>query len=114
VVNVKDRYANEHDLESKLWEEWDDGNTVHARVGSYPANPFGLHEVIGNIFEMCSGGYEFYRGSQDRVLRGTVSTVNRGGSFPAVAFASRSACRDVSSPSLTTVDLGLRPARALR
>jgi formylglycine-generating enzyme required for sulfatase activity len=85
------------------WEDWNDGNTAHARVGSYLPNAFGLHDVIGNVWEWCQDLYE----------TGSASRVYRGGGFNALAVVARSAARRHAAPSRAADNLGLRPARAL-
>ncbi len=101
--NVADRYGKEHGAEAwSIWNDWDDGNTSHARVGSYEANAFGLHDVIGNVSEWCADPYV---GSSDRVYR--------GGSFATDAVHARSAYRFGGAPSIAATFFGLRPARGI-
>jgi formylglycine-generating enzyme required for sulfatase activity len=100
------------------WPDLEDGWAVHAPVGSFTANAFGLHEVHGNVWEWCLDGYANYStaaqtdpvspwaGAQPRVFRG-------GGFFDAASRA-RSAIRDTGTPESQFSSLGLRPARASR
>ncbi len=102
--NVADRHAKEHDgFAGKLWEDWDDGNTTHARVGSYQPNAFGLHDVIGNVWESC----------QDFYAPGSTDRSRRGGTFFFPAAVARSAARSYRSPDNPVYDLGLRPAKRI-
>ncbi len=102
--NLADRYAKDNGGSGwGAWEDWNDGNVIHARVGSYLPNAFGLHDVIGNVWEWCQGLY----GS------GSANRVSRGGGFPVLAVYARSAFRSHDTPSHAVDLLGLRPARAL-
>jgi formylglycine-generating enzyme required for sulfatase activity len=99
------------------WENWDDGYSVHAPVGSLRANGFGLFDMIGNVLEWCLDRYGSYTlptnpddGARMVAEQGDCSRVIRGGSFndPAIdarcAYRSQDACEDRDSI------LGCRPA----
>ncbi|MCG8050165.1 MAG: SUMF1/EgtB/PvdO family nonheme iron enzyme [Candidatus Thiodiazotropha endolucinida] len=94
-------------------------------VDRYPANPWGLHDMHGNVFEFCVDVWdeflyvvpwdEFYSNkesedvSQDRSkyqLR-----VRRGGSWAYGPNAARSAARESTTPDLGFETLGFRLAR---
>jgi formylglycine-generating enzyme required for sulfatase activity len=121
VANLLDSYAKSHGSEIyNLWEPWlDDGQTQHASVGSYAPNAFGLHDVIGNVWEWCWDGYSesFYSqsSSKDPLCDPAALSprVYRGGSFASVASGARSADRLGGSPEFAGGALGVRPARRI-
>jgi serine/threonine protein kinase/formylglycine-generating enzyme required for sulfatase activity len=99
------------------FEDWDDGYATHAPIGTFPPNPFGLHEVIGNVWEWCRDakvGYDTAAAQHDG-LRGSGSPTRiiRGGSLAFRAASSRSATRGDFFPGNRTGNVGLRPARRL-
>jgi formylglycine-generating enzyme required for sulfatase activity/tetratricopeptide (TPR) repeat protein len=93
------------------------------KVGAYPGNSFGLHDMHGNVAEWCfdvfdSSAYrrrdsnsvdpiaiEVSGGNQDRVIR--------GGSWGTDAWYNRSAYRESSPPDGATSFCGFRVARTI-
>jgi formylglycine-generating enzyme required for sulfatase activity len=120
--NLGDAYGKSHGNEAlSLYEkDLDDGNSVHAEVGSYRANPFGLHDVIGNLWEWCLDGFDpSYYAKSPKVdpiapSQGAQFRALRGGGFVNVATFARSSNRDFYAPGYLDNDLGLRPARIVR
>ena len=73
-------------------------------VGSYPANPFGLYDMVGNVYEWCADYYDpkYYINSPNKDpqnLEKAEARVLRGGSWGYNPGYCRAACR-----------LGVRPA----
>jgi formylglycine-generating enzyme required for sulfatase activity len=97
-------------------EEWDDGHAIHAPVGSFRANAFGLHDVIGNVWEWTrdAGDSSYEKAPTDGSAWDSVGAsnrVSRGGSWDNDASLCRSARRVSVSPTYRSLGLGVRPAK---
>jgi formylglycine-generating enzyme required for sulfatase activity len=101
------------------WPDLDDGWVSHAPVGTFAANPFGLHDVCGNVMEWCRDPYGPYTvpvepgtGLRKAPDRGVF--VQRGGAFNAKAALCRSSFRLASERGTKGGYLGLRPVLEIR
>jgi sulfatase modifying factor 1 len=100
----------------------DDGPAVRraSRVGSYPANAWGICDMHGNIFEWCRDWYHArLPGGVDPDLHdvkgtanrdGTYSRVRRGGAWSEDGWACRSALRLRYEPDRRSDHIGFRVA----
>ncbi|OQA46765.1 MAG: Serine/threonine-protein kinase pkn1 [Firmicutes bacterium ADurb.Bin300] len=85
-------------------------------VGSYPANPYGLYDMSGNVWEWCHDKYELYpsdsvfnpSGAQTDYSKGRIL---RGGSCLSFENACRSAARCYSHELYKEADGGFRVVR---
>ena len=88
---------------------YDDGYGLTAPVGSFPANPFGLFDIEGNVCEWCADWYDKYPGSTATSdLFGQKGRVLRGGSFDGDAHFLRCADRISNLPGSRSLGLGFR------
>jgi formylglycine-generating enzyme required for sulfatase activity len=97
--------------------QWDDKQT--APVGSFPPNPFGLHDMLGNAKEWVEDCWvtNSYRGAPtdgSAWVNGPCKMrMLRGGSYMTGSFASRSASRSPEfSGERRNFHVGFRVARA--
>jgi formylglycine-generating enzyme required for sulfatase activity len=95
-------------------EAWNDGMRGVSPGYSYPANPFGLHDVIGSVSEWCldRAASSKIEPTPGRGLRPQVKGTRaiRGGSFRNLAVKSRASYRMQGPPTLSGEHLGVRPA----
>jgi formylglycine-generating enzyme required for sulfatase activity len=119
ACNVSDRFARDNGM---TWPradgELDDGHLVHAPIGSFDANPFGLHDTVGNLFEWCREDLSAYvlaaaPGTGLRAGGPQDNRVVRGGSFTTPSQFARVSKRDSGPPALFNEAIGIRPVRPL-
>jgi formylglycine-generating enzyme required for sulfatase activity len=104
------------DLARVGWYEGNSDGRLHA-VGEKLANPWGLHDMHGNVWEQCKDTYGPHAGAPadgtTRVLVNFESRVIRGGSWLDPARGARSACRGFGVPGHRGYFIGFRPAKLI-
>lgn len=92
-----------------------------SRIGQYPPNGFGLHDVLGNVAEWtfdAFGSYESrmeeYDGRRQSGMGWGGNRVIRGGGFRDTARTARVSARQGAVPEFRRDDLGVRPAMPVR
>ena len=100
---------------------WPGKQYRHTKAGTRPvklkqANPWGLYDMLGNVWEWCRDGMREYgqdaQTNPEGSLDAGVGRVLRGGSWDDNARLARSACRNRREPSSRDYLNGFRCARA--
>ena len=85
-------------------------------VGKYPPNGFGLYDMAGNVFNLCSDKYQwdYYKNSPRKNPKGSGKyyQVVRGGSWRSIGYYLRCSSRyDIHNLTRSFVDVGFRCAK---
>jgi formylglycine-generating enzyme required for sulfatase activity len=116
---ISSKQAN---VKGKPYNGAEEGSSLNraTRVGSYPANPWGIHDMHGNVVEWCRDWYHVrLPGGTDPDLYdarataaanrdGTYSRSRRGSAWTDDAWASRSAFRQRYEPERRADHIGFR------
>lgn len=92
---------------------WEIGEKNAHQIGLKKANPWGLHDMHGNVKEWCLDGYraKLAGGNDPEVTFKGSARMIRGGAFDGQAAACKSAFRDWNPPDFRNYFLGFRVAR---
>ncbi|MBT5231460.1 MAG: formylglycine-generating enzyme family protein, partial [Methylococcales bacterium] len=113
------RYANVRDKSAKTFgwgseHSCNDGYKVTAPVGQFKANAFGLHDMLGNVWEWtCTAWSKSYDGTEKRCVdsSSTAKRVYRGGSWGSGPRFVRSAMRIINAQGFRSYIIGFRLLR---
>lgn len=117
TANIADASLQEHGQQHQMMEPTlNDGYVLHAPVGAFLPNPFGMHDMYGNVWEWCADPYLSYdhpceapRGL--RIGDSSELRVGRGGGYTVDRLFARSAgIRDSRPTNYVSSSFGLRPA----
>jgi serine/threonine protein kinase/formylglycine-generating enzyme required for sulfatase activity len=122
-ANILDEGSRKAYMKGFVLEEGlDDEYIATAPVGSFSSNPFGLHDMAGNVEEWVRDPWVGYQsdiigGDGERITRkadlNSRFRICRGGNYLEVAFFARSAWRNGQLPNYRRDTVGVRPAMSI-
>ena len=119
VANVYDAAAARRSPLQQAHEAFDDGHDLHAPVGSFRPNAFGMHDMHGNVGEWCldapaPNDLGFRPGDGARPASERMGDrAARGGSYQQTAWSCRCSTWVFGAVEERAIDLGVRAARRL-
>ena len=119
AANVADQYLKSNGGPTEWpYAPFDDGSSLHAEIGAYEPNAFGLHDMIGNVAEWCREEHAPYdhpvSGPEaERQGSDTTERIFRGGAYSTPLLNARSASRNYATPGTRDSALGARFAQPL-
>jgi sulfatase modifying factor 1 len=92
------------------------GESLTAKVGTYEPNPWGLHDMLGNVWEWTGDWYgeDYYAHSSQKDPTGPDDAnvkVRRGGGWNTFPLYARSAYRNWNTRRTRCINLGFRVVR---